>query len=39
MLGAPMRSIACQFAGAYLVLAVVLWLFSFQRGKQGPTHV
>jgi AGZA family xanthine/uracil permease-like MFS transporter len=38
-LGAPMRSIACQFAGAYLVLAVVLWLFSFQRGKQGPTHV
>jgi adenine/guanine/hypoxanthine permease len=38
MLEPAMRSIAFQFAGAYLALAAVLLVFSFWRGQSGPAH-
>ncbi|MFK2891554.1 hypothetical protein ISS98_10515 [Dyella flagellata] len=38
MLAPGLRSIAFQFAGAYLAVAAVLWLFSFGRGGQGEAH-
>jgi len=38
-LDAGMRSIALQFAGAYLALAAVLLVFSLWRGEKGPAHL
>jgi AGZA family xanthine/uracil permease-like MFS transporter len=37
-LAPALRSMALQFAGAYLALAAVLLLFSFWRGERGPAH-
>ncbi|HET7331546.1 hypothetical protein [Dyella sp.] len=37
-LAPALRSMALQFAGAYLALAAVLLLFSLWRGERGPAH-
>jgi AGZA family xanthine/uracil permease-like MFS transporter len=38
LLAPAMRTLAFQFAGAYLALAGVLWMLSLQRGEQGAAH-